>query len=91
MVPCAWDYPWSSAAYHTNRPKSDPLVKDRTHLRVETDWEEYLSGGISLALGQLRMATQTGRPAGDDAFIAKMSDLTGRNLRKVKPALLIKQ
>ena len=91
MVPCAWDYPWSSAAFHTGRADSDPLVKDRTLYGLITDWEEYLSGGISLELGQLRMATQTGRPAGDEAFIAKMSDLTGRDLKKGKPGRPIKQ
>jgi putative transposase len=85
MAPSAWDYPWSSAAFHTGRMDSDPLVKERTLSGLITDWEEYLAGGMSQEHDQLRMATQTGRPAGDETFIAKVADLTGRDLRKGKP------
>jgi len=33
----------------------------------------------------LRMTTQTGLPAGDDVFVAKIAELTGRDLSKGKP------
>lgn len=31
---------------------------------------------------RIRMATQTGRPVGDDIFIAKVENMTGRDLSK---------
>ncbi len=80
MVACAWDHPCSSAAFHTGRSDSDPLVKDKTLSGLITNWEEYLAGGTTLELTQIRIATQTGRPAGDDSFVGKVANLTGRDL-----------
>lgn len=85
MVAHAWDYPWSSAGFHTGRTESDPLVKDRTLSGLITDWEEFLTGGMAGEVDRLRMATQTGRPAGDDVFITKVENLTGRDLSKGTP------
>lgn len=85
MVAHGWDYPWSSAGYHTGRVESDPLVKERTLSGLITNWEEFLAGGMADEVDSLRMATQTGRPAGDDLFIAKIGNMTGRDLSKGKP------
>ena len=91
MVTCAWEYPWSSAGFHTGKAESDPLVTDRTLSGLITDWKGFLMGGMTSEVERLRMATQTGRPAGDDVFIAKVGDLTGRDLSKGMPGRPRKQ
>ena len=85
MVAQAWDYPWSSARFHMGKMESDPLVKDLTLSCLITDWEGFLAGGMVGEVDRLRMSTQTGRPAGDDAFIAKVEKVTGRDLSKGAP------
>ena len=85
MVAHAWDYPWSSASFHIGKMESDPLVKDRTLSGLISDWEGFLAGGMTGEVERLRMLTQTGWPAGDDVFIAKVENLTGRDLSKGKP------
>ena len=84
MVACAWDHPWSSAAFHTGRTDADPLVKDKTLSGLITDWDEYLTGGMTVEIDRVRMTTQTGRPAGDESFVGKVANLTGRDLSKGK-------
>ena len=64
---------------------SPKFVKDKTLSGLINDWEEYLAGGMSQELDLVRVATQTGRPAGDDTFIVKVADITGRDLSKGKP------
>jgi hypothetical protein len=56
-----------------------------------TDWKDFLMEGMASEIDRLRMATQTGRPAGDDVFIAKVGDLTGRDLNKGMPGRPRKQ
>jgi REP-associated tyrosine transposase len=85
MVSHAWEYPWSSASFHIGKTESDPLVKDRTLSGLISDWEGFLAGGMTGEVDRLRMATQTGRPAGDYVFIAKVENLTGRDLNKGMP------
>jgi len=91
MVAHAGEYPWSSASFHTGKMESDPLVKDRTLSGLIFDWEGFLAGGMTGEVERLRMSTQTGRPAGDDVFIAKVENLTGRDLSKGKPGRPRKQ
>lgn len=91
MVTYAWDYPWSSARFHTGKSEADPLVKERTLSGLISNWEEFLTGGMAGEVDQLRMATQTGRPAGDEQFLAKVENLTGRDLSKGVPGRPRKQ
>ena len=91
MVAYAWEYPWSSASFHTGKIESDPLIRDKTLSGRISDWEGFLAGGISNDVDRLRMATQTGRPAGDDAFIGRVENLTGRDLSKGLPGRPRKQ
>ena len=51
-----------------------------------TDWEEYLAGGMADEVDRIQLATQTGRPAGDDVFITKVENMTGRDLSKGAPS-----
>jgi putative transposase len=91
MVTQAWEYPWSSASFHIGKSESDPLVKDRTLSGMISDWEGFLAGGMTGEVDKLRLATQTGRPAGDEDFIAKVENLTGRDLSKGTPGRPRKQ
>ncbi len=91
IVKCAWEYPWSSAGYHSGTTESDPLVKDRTLSGLITDWKDFIAGGIAGEIDRIRMATQTGRPAGDDLFINQIGSLTGRDLNKGMPGRPRKQ
>jgi putative transposase len=86
MVKYAWEYQWSSAGFHTGKAASDPLVIDRTLTGLITDWKGFLVESMGeTEADRLRMATQSGLPTGDDAFVAKISDLTCRDLNKGKP------
>ena len=85
MVETPWEYPWSSTRYHCGLSDHDPLVKDRTLLGLVTDWREFLSCEASTESDRLRQSTRTGRPAGDEQFLAAIENLTGREL-KIKPA-----
>ena len=85
MVAQVWDYPWSSATFHTGHRESDPLVRDRTLSGLISDWKGFLAGENAGEVDRVRSATQTGRPAGDDDFVAVVENLTGRDLRKGKP------
>jgi putative transposase len=91
MVGHAWEYPWSSAGFHTGKTETDPLVKDRTLSGLISDWEGFLAGDMAGEVDRLRMATQTGRPAGDDIFIAKVENMSGRDLSKGAPGRPRKQ
>ncbi|PKN65669.1 MAG: transposase [Deltaproteobacteria bacterium HGW-Deltaproteobacteria-12] len=81
----AWYYPWSSAAFHVGDVDTDFLVKDRSLLGLVDDWRVYLCNDQDLPTEKIRKATRTSRPAGDDCFIEKMEQLTGRSLGKQKP------
>jgi len=85
MVETPWEYPWSSTRYHCGLSDHDPLVKDRTLLGLVTDWREFLSCEANTESDRLRQSTRTGRPAGDEQFLATIENLTGREL-KIKPA-----
>lgn len=90
MIKYAWEYPWSSAGFHVGEVASDPLVIDRTSLGLIPDWKCFLAGEISGAdTDRLKHALQTGLPAGDNDFIAKIANLTGRDLSKADLLQLI--
>lgn len=91
MVAHVWEYPWSSASFHTNKTETDPLVKDMTLSGLISDWEGFLAGDMAGEAERLRIATQTGRPTGDDVFIAKVENLTNRDLSKGAPGRPRKQ
>ncbi len=85
MVKRAWEYPWSSARFHTGEQKVDVLVKDRNLLGLAADWREFLRGDDSGGEKDLRRATKTGRPLVDHKHLARIEKTTGRNLQKGKP------
>jgi putative transposase len=85
IVKAAWDYPWSSAAYHIGKTEKDILVEDRTLIGLIEDWRSFLANEKGRQEDTLRMATRTGRPLGDGLFIESVECCTGRNLKPGKP------
>jgi len=77
------DWPWSSARGNL-RLVDDPLIPGRPALGIVPDWSAYLSIPEKVsALQQLRLRTNTGRPAGDESFIRRIESLTGRQIQKL--------
>jgi len=85
MVKRAWEYPWSSARFHTGEQKVDVLVKDRDLLGLAADWREFLRGDDLGGEKKLRGATKTGRPQVDHKHLARIENTTGHNLQKRNP------
>ena len=85
MVKRTWAYPWSSAAFHTGRRKTDPLVEDRILGGLVENWMEYLSLATDEKDQEIRQMTRTGRPAGEAPFVRLVERLTARDLSKRKP------
>lgn len=93
MAKHAWEYQWSSAAYHVGDIKIDILVKSRDLYGLIKDWRNYLdeqAEGLD-DVHNVRKATRTGRPAGDYDFVKKIEKLTGRLLQREKPGPKKKQ
>ena len=81
ITPLAEMYTWSSARFHLGLVENDPLVADTGLFELVSNWEEFLlhdDGGIESVV----VATRTGRPAGDEAFLDKVESVTGRNMRR---------
>lgn len=87
MTRHAWEYKWSSAAYHVGDVKKDVLLRSRNLYGLVKNWREYLLETIegSDDLSSVKRSTRTGRPAGDHNFVRKMEKLTGRALQRQKP------
>jgi putative transposase len=85
MVGQAWEYAWSSAGFHSGVRAVDPLVKEKTLPTLAGNWLEFLSGGDEKEMNVLRMATRTGRPAGDEVFIAELSKIAGKIIMRGRP------
>lgn len=87
MVQHAWQYKWSSAAYHVGDVEKDILVKSRNLYGLIKDWRAYLVERLEGKhdIDHVRKATRTGRPAGNQDFVQKIENLTGRLLQRQKP------
>jgi len=86
MVVKAEDYEWSSARAHIFG-EQDPCLSgnERSILDID-DWRAYLQSEDEAAhLGAFRSGSRTGRPLGDDRFIERLEELTGRILKRQKP------
>lgn len=80
LVRAAWEYPWSSAAFHMGRRAEDSLVKDPGLMGLAGDWKRMLLDDPR-EVAFLRERTRTGRPCGDRQFIMRAEKLTHRTLR----------
>jgi putative transposase len=80
IVQSAWEYAWSSARCHIGEVELDPLLKTRSLMGIAVDWRKFLEEGDEESLATVRKATRTGRPAGDEAFIIRLEQLTHTSL-----------
>ena len=75
------DYPWSSTKAHL-LGKDDVLVKTKPLLDLMDDWTSFLSDGLANETAdRLRIHERTGRPLGNDSFVALAEEITKRPLR----------
>lgn len=81
LVGQADKYPWSSAAAHVAGTAGE-LLADVASLREAVgDWSAWLREPLDQGrVTTIRQRTMTGRPAGDSAFVAQMSERLGRAL-----------
>lgn len=85
LCDCPGQWKWSSASAHLDG-HDDLLVSSTPMLERFPDWSKYLTGPRDCAQEEsIRRHTRTGRPAGDDVFIERLENMTGRYLRPVKP------
>jgi putative transposase len=85
LVSTPRQYRWSSAAAHM-RGKDDVLVRVRPLLRLASEWRKFLTRAVREEdLKVLRTHERTGRPLGDEAFLAALEQDLGRILRRQKP------
>jgi putative transposase len=78
-------YQWSSAAAHA-RGKDDPLVRVAPLLKLAPNWRGFLARVLREEdIEVLRAHERTGRPLGDEAFLARLEKKLGRTLRPQKP------
>lgn len=89
----AWDYRWSSARYRLGLEKTDPLLeaggKMAQYFRLlasDLHWKSLRSKEEDEDVVQtLLKKTRTGRPCGNDLFVERMEQMTGRTLKPQKP------
>jgi putative transposase len=78
-------YRWSSAAAHVRR-RVDSLVTVGPLLELAPNWRAFLARVIREEdIKILRAHETTGRPLGDEEFLATLEESLGRILRKQKP------
>lgn len=80
----AWQYPWSSAALHTDeKAQSELLNLPRWYRQISgAAWRKELAEGLTdEEVAQIRLRTHTGRPLGSDRFLAKLETVLGRRVR----------
>jgi putative transposase len=78
-------YRWSSAAAHV-RGRDDALVRASPLNRLVPNWRGFLARVIREEdIKVLRAHERTGRPLGDEEFLATLEKDLGRILRRQKP------
>ena len=86
LVAKAEAYPWSSARAHV-LGKPDPLLTSHFLKERITDWAAFLQDPTDDALGKaLSRHGSVGRPMGSQGFLEQLEHLTGRRLRRGRPA-----
>ena len=84
LVKKAWEWEWSSAAFHTGRSDLELNLKDiKQILDIDvTNWEQYLnSEEIEYQINIIRRNTKQGRPIGTSGFIEEIGAKVGRVLK----------
>jgi len=85
LVHRARDWRWSSARAHL-AGEDDSLAITRPLLRRVADWGDFLRGGLSEAEHEaIRAGERTGRPLGNQRFVARLEKRLDRPLARQKP------
>jgi putative transposase len=78
-------YRWSSAAAHA-RGRDDALVRVAPLTKMVPNWRGFLARAIREEdIKTLRAHERTGRPLGEEEFLATLEHQLGRILRRQKP------
>lgn len=74
IVRDAWEYPWSSAAYHAGKTDQDRIVESDDMFReLIGDWKSYLRDDDQEDfLKSVRRDSFVNRPLGDEAFVSDL-------------------
>ena len=86
----AEDWRWSSARAHVTG-KRDGLTDFEPVAGIHRNWRAMLRHGLEAAdlspeaEAEIEAHQRTGRPWGDEAFIERLEDATGRKLKRQKP------
>jgi putative transposase len=89
MAAQAWEYPWSSAAFHVGEKNEDPLVDSRDLLGSAGEWRKWLAHD-PVEIEAVRRASRTGRPCGSKRFMSRLERRTGRQLAPQRPGRPVK-
>jgi putative transposase len=85
LVEKAWNWEWSSAAYHLmNKNEGHMLIKlEDINKFIKVDsWEKYLKEKTDdKIVKQMKANTLTGRPSGNDSFVEKIEKMLNTRLR----------
>ncbi len=86
IVRQAWEYRWSSAAWHVGLVKHDPLVSEDELLKgLIGDWQLYLSAEEdSRQMTIIERESLVSRPLGSEEFIRELEQRLGRPLLRGK-------
>ena len=86
LVGQAEEYPWSSARAHAEGadPSRTLDFGDWSEICSANDWGVALADGADLT-DEIRAATRSGNPFGDDHFVAELEQRAGRSLRRKPP------
>jgi putative transposase len=88
LVRCAVEWRWSSAALHVGGADQAGFVDctDWSMRWSAATWDAVLHHGVqdALLLDRIRTATRTGRPAGNEEFVASVEASLGRPIRPRK-------
>lgn len=84
IAPKAENYLWSSARCHV-RLAENPLIKNKTVLKIMPDWIAFLDRPMDpQEMENIRLHLQTGRPRGSEGFIDAVEATIGRAVRPQK-------
>ena len=80
------DWEWSSARYHLFNETGIVSLKDISGYIQRDNWKDYLSQNADTSIiKEIKSNTSTGRPSGNESFIAKIEKLLGIRLQPLKP------
>ena len=86
LVNKAWHWPWSSAGRRCHKVRRDPLVAERNLRRFGRHWRSFYYQEFDSVLDRkIERCLKSGRPAGDEWFVAGVERATGSTLARKRP------